>query len=49
MEMERRVAKLEKQIARDEVERATGEGNCDVEDRDLIGSPLYKIERKAWP
>jgi hypothetical protein len=34
MEMERRVTKLEKQMATDEVERATGEGNCDVEGRD---------------
>jgi len=49
MEMERRVAKLEKQTARDEVERATGEGNCDVEDRDLIGSPLYQNQREAKP
>ena len=41
MEMERRVAKLEKQMARDEVVHA--------EDPELLGSPLYKIEQEGKP
>jgi len=46
MEMERRVARLEKQMARDEVLRPM-EGNGDMPD--LIGSPLYQNQREAKP